>query len=97
MHSRNTGIVQKVAEFNTIEMNRYYMSVADLRTKVPRFTAPAIAGLLVLSLLYTVLVTADFVLWLAVWGGVFSIGVGAYLIYLFYRLMIVVERIADSQ
>jgi hypothetical protein len=80
-----------------IETNQHHMSVADFRTKIPRFTAPAIAGLLILSLLYTVLVTANFVLWLAVWGGVFSIGVGAYLIYLFYRLVMAVERIADSQ
>lgn len=73
------------------------MSIADLQTKIPRFTVPAIAGLLVFSLLYSVLVTADIILWLAVWGGLLSVGTGVFVVYLFYRLVLAVERIADNQ
>ncbi|MFB1065347.1 hypothetical protein [Natrinema sp. H-ect4] len=73
------------------------MSVADLQTKVPRFTVPTIAGLLLVSLLYSVLVTANITLWLAVWGGLLSIGIGLFVVYLFYRLVLAVERIADNQ
>lgn len=73
------------------------MVVADLRNKVPRFTVPTVVGLLVLSFLYSILVTADFVLWAAVWGGLLSIGVSIFLLYLFYRLVIAVEQIANSQ
>lgn len=73
------------------------MAVADLRNKVPRFTVPTLVSLLVLSFLYSMLVTADFVLWAAVWGGLLSIGVSIFLLYLFYRLVIAVEQIANSQ
>ena len=73
------------------------MSVADLHAKIPRFTLPATAGLLVVSLLYAVLVTGDIVLWLIVWGGLSSIGVGLFVVYLFYRLVLAVEQIADNQ
>ena len=73
------------------------MSVADLQTKVPRFTVPTIAGLLLVSLLYSVLVTANIILWLAVWGGLLSIGIGLFVVYLFYRLVLAIERIADNQ
>ncbi|MBX0298272.1 hypothetical protein [Haloarcula nitratireducens] len=73
------------------------MSVADLQIKVPRFIVPTIAGLLLVSLLYSVLVTANIILWLAVWGGLLSIGIGLFVVYLFYRLVLAVERIADNQ
>jgi protein-S-isoprenylcysteine O-methyltransferase Ste14 len=72
------------------------MSVADLQTKLPRFTVPTIVGLLAVSLLYSVLVTANITLWLAVWGGLLSIGIGLFVVYLFYRLVLAVERIADN-
>jgi hypothetical protein len=73
------------------------MSVADLQTKVPRFTVPAIVSLLILSLLYSILVTGNIVIWLAVWGGLLSVGLTLFVIYLFYRLVVAVERIAEGQ
>lgn len=73
------------------------MSVADLQTKVPRFTVPAVVSLLILSFLYSILVTGNIVIWLAVWGGLLSIGLTLFVIYLFYRLVLAVERIAEGQ
>jgi hypothetical protein len=73
------------------------MSVADLQAKVPRFTVPAIVSLLILSLVYSILVSGTIVLWLAAWGGLLSIGLALFVIYLFYRLVLAVERIADEQ
>jgi hypothetical protein len=73
------------------------MSVADLQTKVPRFTVPGIASLLIISLLYSVLVTQNIVLWFVMWGGLLSIGLTLFVVYLFYRLVLAVERIADRQ
>lgn len=73
------------------------MSVADLQTKVPRFTAPVIASLLIISLLYSVLVTQNIVLWLVVWGGLLSVVLTLFVVYLFYRLVLAVERIAERQ
>ena len=73
------------------------MSVADLKTKVPRFTVPAIVVLLIVSLLYSILITATIDLWLAVWGRLLSIGLVVFVVYLLYRLVLAVERIADSQ
>jgi protein-S-isoprenylcysteine O-methyltransferase Ste14 len=73
------------------------MSVADLQTQVPRFTVPVIASLLIISLLYSVLVTQNIVLWLVMWGGVLSVGLTLFVVYLFYRLVLAVERIAERQ
>jgi hypothetical protein len=73
------------------------MSVADLQAKVPRLIIPAIVSLLILSLLYSILVTGNIVIWLAMWGGLLSIGLVLFVIYLFYRLVLAVERIADEQ
>jgi protein-S-isoprenylcysteine O-methyltransferase Ste14 len=73
------------------------MSVADLQTKVPRFIVPTIASLLIVSLLYSILVTQNVVLWLAAWGGVLSVGLTLFVVYLFYRLVLAVERITDRQ
>jgi len=42
------------------------MSVAGLPIKIPRFTVPAIGVFLGVSLLYSVVVTANILLWLAV-------------------------------
>lgn len=73
------------------------MSVADLQASTPRFTVSAIVGLLLVSLLYSVLVTTNVALWLAAWGGLFGVGIAVFVVALFYRLVVAVERIADSQ
>ncbi|RZV11584.1 hypothetical protein BDK88_0463 [Natrinema hispanicum] len=73
------------------------MSVATLQEKTPRATVPIIIVLFVSSLLYAVLTsTAPFAL-LVFWGGLFSIGIGLVAVSLLYRLVLAVERIADSQ
>lgn len=73
------------------------MSAVELQAKVPQFTLPVIAGLMIITLLYSILVTGNIVLWLAAWGGLFSLGVSVLLVYLFYRLVVAVERIAERQ
>ncbi len=73
------------------------MGSVPLQEKIPRFTAPAILMLLAGSLFYSVLVTAQIFAWLVFWGGLFSIGLSLFVVYLLYRLVLAVERIADSQ
>jgi hypothetical protein len=72
------------------------MSVADLRRRLPRFTLPVVLGLLLVTLLYSVLVTGTVLLWFAAWSGVFGVGAVSFVIYLLYRLVVAVERIADD-
>jgi len=75
----------------------YFMSVANLRSKISRFTVPAIATLLVISLLYSVLIRANIILWFQMWGRLLGIGTGLFVVYLFYRLVLAVEQIANNQ
>lgn len=73
------------------------VSVDDLQAKLPRFTVPVVAGLLVVSLAYSVLVAASLVPWLVVWGGLFSVVFMLSVVYLLYRLVLAVERVAERQ
>ncbi|RZV10341.1 hypothetical protein BDK88_1496 [Natrinema hispanicum] len=73
------------------------MSAVFLQEKIPRFAVPAIIVLLAGSLLYSVFVTAQIFAWLVFWGGLFLIGLSLFVVYLLYRLVLAVERIADSQ
>ena len=73
------------------------MNAPDLRTELPRFALPVVAGLLLVTLLYSVLVFGNVVVWLALWGGLFGLGTALFVIYLLYRLVLAVERIADGR
>jgi hypothetical protein len=73
------------------------MNAPDPRTELPRFALPVVAGLLLVTLLYSVLVFGNVVVWLALWGGLFGIGAALFVIYLLYRLVLAVERIADGR
>jgi hypothetical protein len=44
------------------------MNAPDPRTELPRFALPVVAGLLLVTLLYSVLVFGNVVVWLALWG-----------------------------
>jgi hypothetical protein len=72
------------------------MSAAELRRKLPRFTLPVLSGLLPVTLLYSVLVTGTVVLRFAAWAGLLGFGTLLFVLYLFYRLVVAVERIADG-
>jgi hypothetical protein len=72
------------------------MNAADGWRKRPRFALPLVVGLLIVTFLYSVFVTGTVVLWLAAWSGLLGVGTVLYVVYLLYRLVVAVERIADD-
>jgi hypothetical protein len=72
------------------------MSAQNLQDKVPRLTVPTIVLLLVVSLLYSLFISQTVGLWFVTWGTVVSVAATVLFLYLFYRLVVAVERIADS-
>jgi len=72
------------------------MSARTLQQRVPSYVAPLVIALALVSLLYAVFVTGELLLWLVAWGSVISTAVAVVLVYLFYRLVVAVEEIADS-
>jgi uncharacterized membrane protein len=52
--------------------------------------------LLVISLVYAVLVTQNIALWVFFWGSLVGIVGMVLLVYLFHRLVVAVEKIAES-
>ena len=72
------------------------MSLTALRNDLPRFVVPVVVSLLAVSLAYSVLVRASVVAWLALRDGILATGVVLVTVYLIYRLVLAVERIADD-
>jgi hypothetical protein len=72
------------------------MSARTLQNRIPRFAVPTLLVLLVSTLLYSLLVLQAVDLWLVVWGGAAGTVGTVLLLYLFYRLVVAVEKIADS-
>jgi len=67
-----------------------------LRDELPRWLVPAVAVLMVVSLAYSVLITATLLVWFALWSAMFGVALTVFLLYLFYRLVVAVEEIAES-
>jgi len=72
------------------------MSTRPLQQRVPSYVAPLVIALALVTLLYSLLVTGQLLLWVALWGSLVATAVTVLLVYLFYRLVVAVERIADS-
>jgi len=71
------------------------MSAQALQQRLPQLSVPVIF-LLVISLVYAVLVIQNIALWVFFWGSLVGIVGTVLLVYLFYRLVVAVEKIADS-
>ena len=52
--------------------------------------------LLVVSIGYSVVTMGSFLLWLLPWVAALGIALASFLVYLFYRLVVAVETIADE-
>ena len=52
--------------------------------------------LLVVSIGYSVVIMGSFLLWLLPWVAALGIALASFLVYLFYRLVVAVETIADE-
>ncbi len=72
------------------------MSAQPLQQKIPSFAAPLVITLALVSLLYALVVSQSLLLWLVAWGSLAAIAATVFLVYLFYRLVVAVEEIADS-
>lgn len=73
------------------------MSSTPLLDEVPQIVPPVIIALFAVSLTFTVFSGVSPLLFMVFWGGLFSIGFYTVIAYLLYRLVLAVERIADSQ
>ncbi|SFS79698.1 hypothetical protein [Halostagnicola kamekurae] len=73
------------------------MSTRSLPDEIPRAVPLGITVLFVVSLVFTVISRVSPLLFMAFWGGLLSIGFYTAITYLLYRLVLAVERIADSQ
>lgn len=73
------------------------MSTTSLPDEVPQIVPLGITALFVMSLIFTVFSGASPLLFMVFWGGLLSIGFYAAIVYLLYRLVLAVERIADGQ
>lgn len=71
------------------------MSTASIAEGVPvRQAAVLLVVLLLVSLGYSIVVMQSFAIWVTAWGTVVSVGLGLFVVYLFYRLVLAVETIA---
>lgn len=76
------------------------MSTAKLRDEVPTWPTIGVALIILISLPYTILIqgtlTGGLFQWASIWSGVLGIALSLFLVYLFYRLVVAVEKIADK-
>jgi hypothetical protein len=72
------------------------MSARALQQRVPSYVAPLVIALALVSLLYSLFVTGQLLLWVALWGSLVATAVTVLLVYLFYRLVVAVEEIAEK-
>jgi membrane associated rhomboid family serine protease len=71
------------------------MPAQALHQRLPQLGVPVIF-LLVISLVYAVLVIQNIALWVFFWGSLVGIVGMVLLVYLFHRLVVAVEKIAES-
>jgi protein-S-isoprenylcysteine O-methyltransferase Ste14 len=71
--------------------------IVSIRGRLPRATVPAVLLVFVVTLGYSVLVTGTLLLWVAMWVGLGSVVLALFVVYLLYRLVLAVERIADAE
>lgn len=76
------------------------MSTTTLRNEIPTWPLVGVAVLLLVTLPYSVLVqgtlTGGVIQWGSIWAGMLGIALTLFVIYLFYRLVVAVEKIANK-
>ncbi|XVH31890.1 hypothetical protein ACNS7O_01545 [Haloferacaceae archaeon DSL9] len=72
------------------------MSIADARDGVPAPYRIALLAVLLVSFAYAVFVLGQVLVWVWAVLAATSVGVSLFAVYLFYRLVLAIERIADE-
>ena len=73
------------------------MEATSIRTdETTRTVGILLIVLLVVSFGYSVVIMGSFLLWLLPWAAALGLALASFLIYLFYRLVVAVETIADE-
>ncbi|WP_246984250.1 hypothetical protein [Halorientalis marina] len=67
-----------------------------LRDEFPRWLVPAVAALMLATFAYSVLITANILVWFALWSTVLGLALTVFVVYLLYRLVVAVEEIAEK-
>ena len=73
------------------------MSVALPRDVVPRSVLLGLGALVLVSFLYSLLVSGTLLLWALAWVGLLGMAIAVVSVWLFYRLVVAVERIAEQR
>ncbi len=72
------------------------MSTQPLKYEIPTWAAALIAALVFLSLAYGILIRGSLLAPIMVWLWLGGIAVSLFVVYLFYRFVVAVEKIADK-
>jgi hypothetical protein len=74
---------------------RSLMSVTRADDAFPRRSVLVVLVLFVASFAYSAVVRGSLIEWYVVWGGAFSVALVTFTLYLFYRLVVALELIAE--
>jgi hypothetical protein len=72
------------------------MATSEPEFEVPTWAAVGLAALVFLTFLYGILLQGSLLLPFVWWGGIASVALSLFVVYLFYRFVVAVEKIADK-
>lgn len=72
------------------------METRDSQFEVPTWLAVLLLAVVGATVLFSILVRGRLAEVVALWLGVFQVAVGLFVVYLFYRFVLAVEKIADK-
>ena len=72
------------------------MSIADRQPEIPTWAAALITGFVLFSFAYGVLIQGSFLAPIVLWLWLGGIALSLFVVYLLYRFVVAVEKIADK-